>query len=90
MRFQAGTLDAVGLTHGPAGQTYRLFAAGYDVLGWAQLATLRLIIAGWQRGSGWSSSFWPAGTSPTSPGFFLLDVGVTYWVTYPWGLSPGG
>lgn len=45
VRFTAGPLDAVGLRYtGPAGQAYRLFAAGYDRLGWTQLATLRLIL----------------------------------------------
>jgi signal transduction histidine kinase len=44
VRFRVGPLDAVGLSYGPAGQAYRLFAAGYDELGWAQLANLRLIL----------------------------------------------
>lgn len=44
VRFRAGPLDAVGFNYGPAGQPYRLFAAGYDELGWAQLASLRLIL----------------------------------------------
>ena len=44
VRFRVGSLDAVGLTFGPASRPYRLFAAGYDELGWAQLANLRLIL----------------------------------------------
>ena len=44
VRFTVGALDAVGLSYGPTGQPYRLFAAGYDRLGWAQLASLRLIL----------------------------------------------
>ncbi|MCC2546469.1 HAMP domain-containing protein [Hymenobacter sp. BT175] len=42
--FQVGSLEGVGFTYGPAGQVYRLFAAGYDELGWSQLASLRLIL----------------------------------------------
>ena len=42
--FRAGPLEGVGFTYGPAGQPYRLFAAGYDELGWSQLASLRLIL----------------------------------------------
>lgn len=44
VRFTAGALEAVGLAYGPAGRTYRLFAAGYDELGRAQLARLGLIL----------------------------------------------
>ena len=44
VRFLSGPLEAVALTYGPAGRTYRLFAAGYDELGRAQLASLRLIL----------------------------------------------
>ena len=44
VRFVAGALEAVALTYGPPGRAYRLFAAGYDGLGRAQLASLRLIL----------------------------------------------
>ena len=44
VRFLSGPLEAVALTYGPSGRTYRLFAAGYDELGRAQLASLRLIL----------------------------------------------
>lgn len=43
-RFTAGPLEAVGLTYEAGGQPYRLFAAGYDRLGRAQLSSLQLIL----------------------------------------------
>ena len=44
VRFRSGPLEAVALTYGPAGRPYRLFAAGYDELGRAQLASLQLVL----------------------------------------------